>query len=108
MKTSNVNFTIELDENHVPEQMSWEATDAQERSPCKAAMISVWDSQNNDTLRMDLWTKDMLVDHMKQFYHQTLLAMADSIEKSINEKNMADDLRDYCQHFAEKLDLLAE
>ena len=37
-------------------------------------MLSVWDAvKTQETLRIDLWTKDMPVDEMKLFFHQTLV-----------------------------------
>ena len=74
----------------------------------KAIMLSVWDPKDKDTLRMDLWTKDMPVDEMKQFYHQTLLSMADSFEKATNDEKMSATMRDFCGYFAEKLEIVKE
>ena len=54
---------------------------------------------------MDLWTKDMPVDEMKQFFHQTLLTMADSFETATNDHKMSETMRDFCDYFAEKLEL---
>ena len=68
-------------------------------------MISVWDHKKKDTLRMDLWTKDMPVDEMKQFYHQTLVSMADTFERATDDTKMGDTMRDFCEYFAEKLEL---
>ena len=69
--TSKIEFTVELDENRVPENIHWSAADGGiQNEASKAIMLSVWDSPNKDTLRMDLWTKDMPVDEMKQFFHQ--------------------------------------
>jgi gliding motility-associated protein GldC len=68
-------------------------------------MISVWDNKKKDTLRMDLWTKDMPVDDMKQFYHQTLVSMADSFERATDDQKMSATMRDFCDYFAEKLEL---
>ena len=45
----------------------------------------------------------MRTDEMKQFFHQTLVSMADTLERATNEDKMADDMRDFCHHFAEKL-----
>ena len=69
-------------------------------------MISVWDSKSKETLRMDLWTKDMPIDEMKLFFHQTLVAMSNSFEKSTNDDKMSATMRDFCDYFAEKLNLL--
>jgi gliding motility-associated protein GldC len=68
-------------------------------------MISVWDHKKKDTLRMDLWTKDMPVDEMKQFFHQTLVSMSDSFERATDDLKMSATMRDFCEYFAEKLEL---
>ncbi|MBN4062219.1 gliding motility protein GldC, partial [Bacteroidales bacterium AH-315-I05] len=105
MNSSQIKFKITLDENHVPTEMEWEATEAGEKSDCKAALISIWDAKENNTMKIDLWTKDMMVDEMKRFFHQTLLTMADSFERATGEQNMAADMRDFSAHFAEKMNL---
>jgi gliding motility-associated protein GldC len=106
MNKSNITLEVELDQNNVPEKMYWSAPDGGiSRDETKAFMLSVWDEKTKDTLRIDLWTKDMKMDEMKKFFHQTILSMADSLDKSTNENNLAEDLRDYCAHFAEKADL---
>ena len=68
-------------------------------------LISVWDHKKKDTLRMDLWTKDMPVDEMKQFYHQTLVSMAESFERATDDAKMGATMKDFCDYFAEKLEL---
>ncbi|MBE7653762.1 gliding motility protein GldC [Tenacibaculum finnmarkense genomovar finnmarkense] len=104
--TSKITFTIGLDENKIPEQISWNAEDGGiDNESSKAIMLSVWDHKKKDTLRMDLWTKDMPVDEMKQFYHQTLVSMASSFERATDDKKMGDTMRDFCEYFAEKLEL---
>ena len=103
---SEITFKVGLDENKVPEEISWNALDGGiDNEPSKAVMISVWDHKKKDTLRMDLWTKDMPVDEMKQFYHQTLVAMAESFEKATDDDKMGATMKDFCAYFAEKLDL---
>ena len=103
---SEVIFHINLDENKIPENISWTAKDGGiENEPSKAVMISVWDHKQKDTLRMDLWTKDMPIDEMKQFYHQTLVSMANTYERATNDLKMSATMRDFCEYFAEKLDL---
>lgn len=104
--TSEIKFKIGLDENKIPEAISWSAEDGGvSESDSKALMISVWDHVQKDTLRMDLWTKDMPVDEMKQFFHQTLVSMANSFERATNDHKMSATMRDFCDYFAEKLEL---
>ena len=106
MKTSEINFKVTLDENNLPLSINWEATGMNESGTSKSALIALWDAKENNTLKIDLWTKDMLVDEMKKFFHQTLLSMADTLKKSTGEEKMAEDLKDYCAHFADKMNLL--
>jgi gliding motility-associated protein GldC len=68
-------------------------------------LLSVWDPKKKDTLRIDLWTKDMPVDEMKQFFHQTLVSMSQTFERATNDEKMAATMRDFCDYFAEKLEL---
>ena len=107
--TSEIKLTVGMDENRVPEELTWDATDGGvENEPAKAFVLSVWDKNSGDTLTIDLWTKDMLLDDMKRFYHQTFVSMADSFERATNETSMAADMRDFAIYFAEKMDLIAK
>lgn len=103
---SEIKINVELDQNKVPELIQWTAQDGGiSNETAKAMLLSIWDSKTQETLRIDLWTKDMPVDEMKQFFHQTLVAMADTFERATDEKKMADTMRDFCAYFAEKLEL---
>ncbi|WP_369048432.1 gliding motility protein GldC [Tenacibaculum sp. UWU-22] len=105
--TSEIQFKVELDENRIPEKISWNAEDGGiKNEQTKAIMLSVWDAKQKDTLRMDLWTKDMPVDEMKQFFHQTLVSMANTFERATDDQKMSATMRDFCAYFAEKLELI--
>ena len=104
--TSEIKFTVELDENRVPEKLMWTAQDGGiEAEEAKAMMLSIWDSNAQETLRIDLWTKDMPVDEMKLFFHQTLVAMTDTFQRATDDEKMTDTMKDFCDYFAEKLGL---
>ncbi|MBN8702862.1 MAG: gliding motility protein GldC [Bacteroidetes bacterium] len=105
MKTSEIKFTVTMDENKLPIGIKWESSDSTEKGDCKSVMISLWDKNEENTLRIDLWTKDFLVDEMKQFFHQNLLSMAATFERATGEDKIMNDLRDYAAHFAEKMKL---
>lgn len=103
---SEIKFNVELDENRVPEKLTWSAQDGGiENEEAKALLLSIWDSNAQETLRIDLWTKDMPVDEMKKFFHQTLVAMADTFQRATDDEKMADTMRDFCDYFAEKMEL---
>lgn len=105
-KKSEIKFNIVLDENQVPEKLHWTALDGGvENEQTKAILVSVWDNINKETLRIDLWTKDMPVDEMKVFFHQTLVAMSNTYQRATADEKMAATMRDFCDYFAEKLEL---
>ncbi|HPE82735.1 MAG TPA: gliding motility protein GldC [Aequorivita sp.] len=104
--TSEIKLDIGLDENKIPENIKWTAEDGGvSNEETKAVMLSVWDSKSKESLRIDLWTKDMPVDEMKIFFQQTLSAMADTFQRATNDDRMSDTMRDFCDYFAEKLEL---
>ncbi|KAF2335356.1 gliding motility protein GldC [Flavobacterium ginsenosidimutans] len=103
---SEIKFNIELDENRVPEKLTWSAQDGGvQAEEAKAIMLSIWDSKVKETMRIDLWTKDMPVDEMKIFFHQTLVAMSDTFKRATDDEKMSDTMKDFCDYFAEKLEL---
>ena len=103
---SKIELTIELDENKVPEKLFWTAQDGGiTNQEAKAMMLSVWDSKAQESLRIDLWTKDMPIDEMKVFFHQTLVAMSNTFNKATQDEKMTATMKDFCDYFAEKLEL---
>lgn len=105
-KKSYIKISVSLDENNIPEKLQWSAQDGGvDTAEAKAMLLSIWDSKQKETLRIDLWTKDMPVDEMKQFFHQTLVAMADTFERATTDEKMSATMRDFCDYFAEKLEL---
>ena len=78
-KKSNININVTLDENRVPEKLRWSAEDGGvEDQDAKAMLLSMWDGEQKETLKIDLWTKDMPLDDMKMFFHQTLVTMSET------------------------------
>mgnify|MGYP006449309805 CR=1 FL=1 len=104
-KKSKINFTVALDENHVPEKIEWSATDTGEEAVknAKAMIISLWDAEENNTLRIDLWTKDMMLDEMKHFFYQSIITMSDTYERATNDKAIAKEMREFGKMIGEKM-----
>ena len=102
MKQS-IKFEIELDENKLPLNIEMKTSEgASNESNLKALMLSAWAAKTKETLRVDLWTKDMPVNEMFIMYHQTMIGMAGTLERAIGQDKLADALRDYCTFFAEQ------
>ena len=100
-------FEIELDENNLPLNIEMHASDgAAAENNIKALMVSAWTAKTKETLRIDLWTKDMPVNEMFIMYHQTLMSMANTLSKSTGQDKLAGALRDYCEFFAQETKII--
>ena len=91
----------------VPEKIDWIA-DGKQESTCKAIMTSVWDEKESNTLRIDLWTKEMMVEEMRHFTVQTIITMADTFERATNDAKGAEDLREFGKSFGKQLGVIKE
>lgn len=109
LKKSRISIDVTLDENKVPDDIRWSAQDGGvEAEQAKAMLLSMWNADRKETLRIDLWTKDMPMDDMKIFFHQTLVAMSNSFERATEDERMSATMRDFCDYFAEKLEIKKE
>jgi len=102
-ETSKIQIAVQLDENKVPERIDWEAEDGSGKGECRAVLLSLWDAAELNTLRIDLWTKEMTTDEMKAFFHQNFLTLADTFERATGEDKMAAQLRDFAAYFAKHM-----
>lgn len=109
VKKSTIEIEVGMNANHLPIDMRWSSTDGQvQKEQTRALFLALWNPNEKNTMKIDLWTKEMSIEEMKQFFHQTLLTMADTFEKATGESLISEDLRDYCYHFAEKMEILPE
>lgn len=107
-KQKDVKITVELNKDDVPTNIVWSADDMQgaTHAHCRAMLLSLWDNDTKDTLKLDLWTDKMTIDEMKIFFHQTLVTMADTFKRSTDEQAMYGDMMDFCDYFAEKMNIV--
>src|SRR5690606_38246152 len=100
-KTSAIHIDVSLDEQKVPEEIRWNATDsASERDKkAKAMILSLWEGAEKSAMRIDLWTKTMMVDEMAEFYYQTLLTMADTYERATQYRDQAEAIKQFAKDF---------
>ena len=106
MRKSQITFGIELDGNNVPEKITWDATEKPVKGPeeTKAILMSIWDEKEQNTLRMDLWTKEMSVDAMKQFCVNAIGGMGDTVLRSTNDTKMSEMIHNFCQDLVKHLE----
>ena len=73
-KTSEIRIRIGLDEGNVPEKIVWKASDgpqAAKAQEAKAMLLALFDRDNKETFKIDLWTKEMQVMEMDRFFFCT-------------------------------------
>ncbi|HEX8331791.1 MAG TPA: gliding motility protein GldC [Segetibacter sp.] len=104
MQTSTITIDVQLDPDKVPQQISWKASDstADMTQKAKAMMISFWDGTDKTALRIDLWTKDMMVDEMADFYYQTMMTMADTFNRATKNAELVQDMKNFAKEFFTK------
>ena len=104
MNQSTITIDVLLDPNKIPEQINWSATDstADMAQRAKAMCIAFWDGADKSAMRIDLWTKDMMVDEMADFYYQMLMGMADSFKRATQQQEISDDMKEFAKTFFEK------
>ena len=104
MKQSSINIDVLLDDNKVPERISWNATDstADAARNARALMLSFWDGADKTALRIDLWTKEMMIDEMADFFYQTLMTMADTYHRATQQTELVHDMKQFAKDFYNK------
>ncbi len=104
MPVSTITIDVQLDDNKVPEKILWKASasTADMQQNAKAVMLSLWDGAEKNALRIDLWTKEMMVDEMADFYYQTFITMADSFSRATGQQSLSDELINFAKEFNRK------
>lgn len=104
MQKSSINIDIHLDPNKIPQQITWSASDssADAAQKAKAMCLAFWDGADKTALRIDLWTKNMMVDEMGDFYYQMLMTMADTFNRATNQQALTDEMKAFAKSFFDK------
>ncbi len=104
MNKSNINIDVHLDADKMPETIVWNATgsSAEQVQKAKAMFLFFWDGIDKTALRIDLWTKDMMVDEMADFYYQMMMSMADTFGRATKQEQLSDDMKTFAKAFFQK------
>ena len=104
MQKSTITIDVLLDPNKIPEQILWEASDstAAMKQKAKAMCLAFWDAGDKSALRIDLWTKDMMVDEMGDFFYQMLTTMADTFKRATQQEALSEEMKVFAKGFIEK------
>ena len=104
MTESTINIKVQLDAEKIPQEISWNATGstAEESQRSKAMFLAFWDAADKSAMRIDLWTKDMMVDEMADFYYQVLVTMGDTFHRATKNDELTEDLKSFARKFHKK------
>ena len=110
MNTSTITVDVMLDQEKIPQAIDWSASQSNSdgRQRAKAMALAFWDGAEKAAFRIDLWTKDMMVDEMAEFYYQNLMGLADSFARATHQEELVGDLRRFAGEFSRKFRRLQE
>ncbi|HJU46158.1 MAG TPA: hypothetical protein VJ647_05195 [Chitinophagaceae bacterium] len=100
MSQSTITIDVALDPNKVPRHINWKA--GEKSNDAKAMMLAFWDGTDKTALRIDLWTKEMMVDEMADFFYQTMMTMADTYQRATKQEELVNDMKKFAKDFYKK------
>ena len=108
MKKSEINVSVDLDDTKNPVSMEWTATDSgvEGTRSCKGMMISLWDGEDQCTYRIDLWTKDMMVEEMQHMMYETIRGMAETYQRATGDEKVSGDITEFAEKFGKSAGVL--
>ncbi|MEM0994473.1 MAG: gliding motility protein GldC [Bacteroidota bacterium] len=110
-KTSTINIQIKLNDDNVPKTIHWQSSDNPNGSSpqeCKAMLLALFDKDHLDTLKIDLWTKEMQILEMDRFFYQSLRSMSETYYRATQNKELASHMRQFVQYFGEQTEIIKE
>ena len=106
-KKSKIEIEISLGEDRIPEMIEWTALDsAKEAQEAKAMLLSFFDKENRETLKIDLWTREMQVVEMDRFMYHTLRGLSDAYFRATNNQKVAGAMQQFVQFFGEETEII--
>src|SRR6476660_7979950 len=104
MTDSVIHIQVSLDEQKIPIEISWSAPDntPENTRKAKAFLLSLWDGADKAAMRIDLWTKDMMVDEMEDFFYQTLMTLADTYQRATRHDDLAAEMKKFANSLYQK------
>lgn len=105
LTTKQIRINVELNEEQIPERITWDADDAGMPEPreAKSLMLSLWDKEEQNTMRFDLHTQDLYVDEMKNHFLQSLLTMAETYQRATGHSFVNNDMKEFCEKLLNKI-----
>lgn len=106
--SSHISIDVELDKDKVPSKIIWSASDQadMEKMEAKAFILALFEKEHKDTMRIDLWTKEMQVVEMDRFFYHTIKSMADTYMRATNNAKLAGALQQFATYFGQETEVI--
>lgn len=111
VRKSRITIDVGLDGKNLPVEMKWVASDNPNTNgpqPCKAMLLSLFDEQTRETLKIDLWTQEMQVVEMDRLFYQTLRGLADTYFRATQNKELANQMQQFVFFFGQQTGAIPE
>ncbi len=108
--TKDIIVRVGLDANNLPVKMEWRSSDepAGNMHEIKAMVLSMFDKETKDTMKLDLWTMDFQMNEMDRYMYHSLRSLADTYYKATKNKELANKMQQFANHFGEETEVLAK
>ena len=106
-KRSTISIEVGLNAEKMPVQIKWDASDKPGPSEaCKGMLLALFNAQSKETMKIDLWTKDLQVVEMDRFMYQTLRGLAQTYFKATQNKELANAMQQFVFYFGQETNII--
>lgn len=104
MNYSDIQIRVGLNENKIPCDIKWKATDSEvnQLTDAKAFGLNIWDPIAAQSLNLTLWTEDMQTHEMHSFFFQSLLQQVDNYSRATGNPFAKEDMLKFVQELSKK------
>lgn len=108
-KKSDITIRVGLDDNNLPVALHWLADEDKSGVPneIKAMLLAVYDAKTDETLKIDLWTKEFQVGQMNQFVFEFLHSLSDTYFRATKNEEMKAEMKAFALHFGKTVGLIS-
>lgn len=105
-KTSDIRLKIGLNEQRIPVDIKWQASDSshEELRDCKSFALHIWDPVEKNTLGIQLWTNEMMADEMHAHFFQSILQIAENYHKATGNPHVKKATKEFCENLSKMTD----
>ena len=101
MAKHTLKIEVELDEDKMPKNIHW---DAQGMDPedAKAFFLAMYNGEKQETLRVDLWVKDMQKNEMQHFMYNNLMSVGRTYARATGDEGVIEMFDEFAKKIMSK------